>query len=78
MWMIDHAEELRAAAQERRNRGVPTGKQAAGWQVKRRPDPELGTFERVRAEAKARLRNHWADVLAQYQAAAYPDREIPF
>lgn len=76
-WMINHADDLRAAAQERRNRGLPTGKQAAGW-ANKRPDPEAGSFERVRAEIKARLRDHWADVLADYQAAAYPDRAIPF
>ena len=78
MWMVNHADSLRNAAQERRNRGVPTGKQAAGRSVKRRPDPEAGTFDRVRAEAKALLRDHFADVLADYQAAAFPDRAIPF
>jgi len=76
-WMIDHAEDLRLAAMERRNRGIPTGKQAKGWNVKR-SSPEAGTFDRLRAEAKARLRAHFADVFADYQAAAFPDRAIPF
>jgi hypothetical protein len=72
-----NSDEYRLRAQARRNRGLHTGKQAAGWKWKR-PDPEKGSFERVRAEIKARLRHHWASVLADYQAAAFPDREIPF
>lgn len=77
-WMITYAAELRQAQMERRNRGVPTGKQAAGWEFRRRPDSEIGTFERVRAEAKARLREHFSAVLEEYLTAAHPDREIPF
>jgi hypothetical protein len=30
-------DEGRALAQDRRNKGLPTGKSAAGWNVKRRP-----------------------------------------
>lgn len=69
--------EYRAAADVRRARGQHTGKMAAGWNVKR-PDAPAGSFDRLRAEIKARLRDHWSDVLADYQAAAFPDRTIPF
>lgn len=43
-------DEYRAIAQERRNRGLPTGKTAAGWIAKRRPieDDEGEMIERAR------------------------------
>lgn len=64
-----------------RNRGIATGKSAKGWSFKRH-EAEPGTFERMRAEAKAMLRNHFADVLEDYQRAAHPERyevfDVPF
>jgi hypothetical protein len=79
MWMIENADELRTVAQQRRNRGLHTGKAAKGWNVKR-PDPEKGSFDRLRLEIKARLRQHWSDVLEDYARVAFPERfeEIPF
>ena len=74
-WMIDHADTLRSAAQERRNRGLSTGKSAKGWNVKR-PDP-TDEFELVRARAKAILGDHCKQVLADYQWNINP-QEIPF
>jgi hypothetical protein len=76
-WMTDNADNLRNAAADRRARGLPTGKQAKGWNVTRaQPDPE--SWDYVRATIKARLRDHWAQVRADYEAAAYPDRVMPF
>jgi len=75
-WMIDKADELRQAAADRRNRGLHTGKQAKGWNVKR-PDP-VDEIALLAARLKATFREHCAQCLADYQAAAYPDREIPF
>jgi hypothetical protein len=77
-WMVDHADELKAAAQERRNRGISTGKQAKGWTPVKRPDAAIDSFERLRIQAKACLRDHFSRVLADYQAEAFPDREIPY
>jgi hypothetical protein len=77
-WMINHAEGLRDAAQARRNKGLHTGKAATGWQFKR-PDPARGSFDRLRLEIKAHLRDHWASVHDEYLRAAYPERyDIPF
>jgi hypothetical protein len=77
-WMVDYADELRAAARERRNRGVSTGKPAKGWDRAKRPDSAIDEWERLRIEAKTRLRDHFAQVLADYQGIAFPDREIPW
>jgi hypothetical protein len=77
-YMIANAEAYKVAAQQRRNRGLHTGKQATGWQFKR-PDPARGSFERLRLEIKARLRDHWASVHDDYLRAAFPERyDIPF
>jgi len=75
-WMTDNADLLRENAQVRRNRGLSTGKSAKGWNDKR-PDP-TDDLELLRARAKARLRDHWADVLADYQWHAQGCPEIPF
>lgn len=58
-WMTDHAQAMRHAALERRNRGFHTGTAAKGWNVKR-SDPEPESWDYVRAVIKARLRDHWA------------------
>lgn len=75
----DQAHRDRAMAD--RNAGRHTGKSAKGWTF-RRHEAEPGTFERVRAEAKAILRSHFADVLEDYQRAAHPERyevhDVPF
>jgi len=75
--MTDHADELRTLAQDRRNRGQPTGKSAKGWNVNPSARMPLEGFERVRSAALASLRDHWAAVLADYQWAAHGE-EIPW
>jgi hypothetical protein len=40
--MIEHADDYRARAVARRNRGMHTGKMAEGWDFKR-PDPSIGS-----------------------------------
>jgi hypothetical protein len=75
-WMIRHADALRDAAQARRNQGLATGKSAKGWDV-RRPDP-VDEISLLAARLKATFREHCNQVMADYQAAAYPERELPF
>ena len=58
-----------------RNRGLPTGKSAKGWNRRRsRPDPEAGTFERLWAVATAAWRNTREEVEEDYRRAVYPER----
>lgn len=74
-WMIDRADELRELAQQRRNRGLATGKSAKGWDRKR-SDP-VDELALLAARLKAMFREHCAQCLADYRAAAH-DLEIPF
>lgn len=64
--MIDHAEEYRAAAQERRNRGQHTGSMAAGhdW---RRQDTKQGSWEQIAYSAKIKFQFTCEDAIRQYR-----------
>lgn len=72
-WMIDNAEALRASAAEARRRGQHTGKSAPGWDTKR-PEPELGTWSRFKAEQVAR----WESAVAQAKADFDWDARLEF
>lgn len=71
MWMIERAAEFKAAAQARRNRGLPTGKRAKGWNVKR-PGPAKGTWNFAVADAKARLCSIHSEAINAFADAVNP------
>jgi len=76
-WMTDNADLLREQAQVRRNRGQSVGKSAKGWAVKR-PAP-TDDLELLRAKLHTTFREHWNQVLADYQWNKLPDDcQIPF
>jgi hypothetical protein len=63
--LIEHAEEYRAIALSRRNRGFTTGKRAKGHSFKR-PDPEAGSWDELVLRAKAGYRETCATARAEY------------
>lgn len=71
--VIDHADEYRDVAQARRNRGLHTGKSAAGWDWKR-PDPEKGSFERERQAVVARWQFEAWEASESYLRDVFPER----
>lgn len=60
-------------AQRDRNRGLPTGKSAKGWNRKRR-DLEAGTWAYTVAACRAGLAFVSSDALETYRRAVYPER----
>lgn len=71
-WMIEQAAELKAAQQDRRNRGFHTGKAAKGWNV-RRSDPAAGSWGRAVAETKSRWSFARGEAANAFRAAVYGD-----
>jgi hypothetical protein len=71
--MIENADEHRAVAIARRNRGLHTGKMAAGWDYKR-PDPETGSFAYVLASTKAKWSCAAGMAQEAYRRAVFPER----
>jgi hypothetical protein len=63
--MIDNAEEYRALAIARRNRGFATGKRAKGHSFKR-PDPERGSWDELVLQAKGSFREACVQARAEY------------
>lgn len=70
----ERMEQGRDIAQERRNRGLPTGTPAPGWVVKRRPDPETGSWERLAAEVSRDWKFARDEALEAFRFAVYPER----
>lgn len=73
MEFTDRMEAGKIAAMNRRNRGLHTGKQAAGWDIKPRYDEE-GTWEATRYIVRLKwqlARDHAQQV---YATAMFPER----
>jgi hypothetical protein len=71
--MIENADEYRANAIARRNRGLHTGKSAAGWDYVQR-ELEAGTWDHHFASARAAVRCAIAIAQEEYLRAVFPDR----
>jgi hypothetical protein len=71
--MIENADQYRANAIARRNRGRHTGKLAEGWEYKR-PDPEKGSFAHVLASTKAKWDCAAGMAQEAYRRAVFPER----
>ena len=71
-WMIQQAAELKAAQQDRRNRGFHTGKAAKGWNAKRR-GPRAGSLEYFLAAADALEAFRRGEAIEQARGAALDD-----
>ena len=77
---IDFCERMelgKQAAMDRRNRGLPTGKPAAGWNRKRRPDPVEGSWERLAMQVRAAWRHDCREAQEAFRFAVYPERYEP-
>lgn len=73
---LDDAEIHKAVAMDRRNRGKPSGKPAAGWNWKRR-EPAPGTVDRLLSEIKCKWEWTRSEALEDYRFAVYPERYEP-
>jgi hypothetical protein len=65
----ERMEQGKAIAIDRRNRGLPTGKDAAGWSRKVRADDDVGSWEWLCREARREWRNDKRQALNDYAAA---------
>jgi hypothetical protein len=77
---IDFCERMEAGKQvamDRRNKGLPTGKPAAGWNRTRRPDPAAGSWERLAMEVRAAWRFDCREAQEAFRFAVYPERYEP-
>lgn len=66
--------EGRAVAQDRRNRGQPTGKPAKGWGKVQRIDPERGSWERLAMQVRADWDHARNEAQEAFRFAVYPER----
>ena len=71
--MIENADLHRELAMQRRNRGLHTGKSAAGWDWSR-PDPAKGSFERARQAAVTAWQAIAGLAAEDYLRAVFPER----
>lgn len=69
----DRMEAGRVNAATARARGLPTGKSAKGWNVKR-PDPANGTWDYKFASVKADWTWTRGGIFEDYLATVYPER----
>jgi hypothetical protein len=73
----ERMEQGRTVAMDRRNKGQPTGKPAAGWNRTRRPDPAAGSWERLAMEVRAAWRFDCREAQEAFRFAVYPERYEP-
>ena len=74
---IDFCERMeigKQVAMDRRNKGLPVGKPAAGWVAKRRPDPVHGSVERLVMEIRAAWAFDRKEAQEAFRFAVYPER----